>query len=58
MNYDLLVLDNAFLVHAPGIKRYNSKDDKKRLTYIRQNHKIYTSVLSNLLKKYGNHNRC
>ncbi|XP_046918930.2 beta-1,4-glucuronyltransferase 1 isoform X1 [Dermatophagoides farinae] len=58
MNYDLLILDNAFLVHAPGIKRYHPKDDQKRLVYIKYNHQIYTSTLAELRKKYGNKNYC
>lgn len=58
MNYDLLILDNAFLVHASGIKRYHPKDDQKRLVYIKYNHQIYTSTLAELRKKYGNKNYC
>ena len=58
MNYDLLVLDNAFLVHAPGIKHYSVKSDAKRLPYIYANQKIYTALLVQLRKKYGTANNC
>ncbi|KPM02765.1 N-acetyllactosaminide beta-1,3-N-acetylglucosaminyltransferase-like protein 1 [Sarcoptes scabiei] len=54
LNYQMMVLDNAFLVHAPGIKRYSVKDDRIRLEYIKQNQKIYTSVLADLRRKFSN----
>lgn len=56
--YDLLILDNAFLVHAPGIKYYHPKDDAKRMVFMRENHKVYTSIMANLRRKYGTKNDC
>ena len=58
MNYDMLILDNAFLVHAPGIKYHNQKDDKLRLPFIIQNQRVHSSLLTNLRKKYGTKNKC
>lgn len=52
MNYQILVLDNAFLVHAPGIKRISKSDDSKRLTFIKRNNAIYQSIMALLRKKY------
>ncbi|KAI1292338.1 Beta-1,4-glucuronyltransferase 1 [Halotydeus destructor] len=58
MNYDLLVLDNAFLVHAPGIKHIDAKDQKKRLPFIKRNNAVYNTILAKLRKKYGYKNNC
>jgi len=58
MNYDLLILDNAFLVHAPGIKFYSVKDDTQRLPFIKSNQKVHNLLLSQLGKKYGTKNKC
>ncbi|XP_074601557.1 beta-1,4-glucuronyltransferase 1-like [Brevipalpus obovatus] len=52
LNYDLLILDNAFLVHAPGIKRIDMKDQQKRLPFIKLNERTYKTIVSKLVKKY------
>lgn len=57
-NYDLLILDNAFLVHAPGIKFYSVKDDTKRLPFIKANQKVHNLLLAQLRHQYGTKNRC
>jgi len=54
MDYDLLILDNAFLCHAPGIKHIDPKDQKKRLPFIKKNNQIYDVAISKLRKKYKN----
>jgi hypothetical protein len=58
MNYDLAILDNAFLVHAPGIKHIDQKEEKKRLPFIKRNNMVYNTILSKLRKKYGTKNNC
>ena len=58
LNYDILVLDNAFLVHAPGIKYYHVKDDQARMKYILANQKVYTKNLSLMRRKYKSKNNC
>ncbi|XP_053203389.1 beta-1,4-glucuronyltransferase 1-like [Panonychus citri] len=52
LNYDLLILNNAYLVHAPGIKHIDHADDKKRLPFIKRNNQVYTTVISKLRRKY------
>ncbi|RZF43749.1 hypothetical protein LSTR_LSTR009172 [Laodelphax striatellus] len=42
-DYDLLVLDNAFLVHKPGIKRYT--DDPVRPQLEKQNYDLINNVI-------------
>ncbi len=39
MNYDFVILDNAFLVHAPGIKLYIHGVEDKTKPYIILNSK-------------------
>lgn len=51
--YSLLVLGNGFLVHAPGIKRVDKKDFRKRSRYVRKNHKLYISYKSKLRRQYS-----
>lgn len=60
LNYDLLILDNAFLVHAPGIKHIDPEDQKRRSPFIKRNNQVYTTVISKLRRKYGNkgNNQC
>jgi hypothetical protein len=58
MNYDLAVLDNAFLVHAPGIKRVTLDEEKKRAPFIVINDMVREKIRSNLKEKYGTKNHC
>ena len=58
MDYDILVLDNAFLVHAPGIKHIDEQDSSRRLKFIKRNNQVYNTILAKLRKKYGSHNAC
>ncbi len=58
MNYDLAILDNAFLVHAPGIKHIDRNEEKKRLPFIKHNNMVYNTILAKLRKKYGTKNNC
>ena len=50
--YHLFVLGNAFLVHAPGIKRLDQDDFRKRLDFIRRNNAIYDSTIAKLREQY------
>ncbi|XP_076311898.1 beta-1,4-glucuronyltransferase 1-like [Tachypleus tridentatus] len=58
LDYDICILDNAFLVHAPGIKTIKNMDQKKRLPYIRKNNAIHKEVLKNLKEKYEDNPKC
>lgn len=53
-DYNLLILGNAFLVHAPGIKRFDREDYKKRLKSIKENNLIYDASLLELKRKNSN----
>lgn len=63
MNYRLIILDGAFLVHAPGIKRKSIKslhDSTYNFihTQEKRNSRIYQSVTRKLLKQYPVNRRC
>lgn len=62
LNYRLVVLDGAFLVHTPGIKRKPIKVDKARLEFLRplerRNAKIYQRAIKRLLKRYPPNPKC
>lgn len=57
-NYDLLILDNAFLVHAPGIKHIDPQDQRRRLPFIKRNNQIYNTIIAKLRKRYNFKNNC
>lgn len=52
-DYYLLVLGNAFLVHAPGIKHMDRNETMKRLKYIRENNAIYDETIAKLREQYS-----
>ncbi|CAB3379391.1 Hypothetical predicted protein [Cloeon dipterum] len=58
--YKFVILDRAFLVHSPGIKRKSSPVVSKwRKPHEQRNMKLYISITQNLLKQYKNPNqRC
>ncbi|XP_023223775.1 beta-1,4-glucuronyltransferase 1-like [Centruroides sculpturatus] len=60
MGYDVFILNNAFLVHAPGIKMGASvrTDHKRRIKYVKENNKIHETILNTLRKKYENRYHC
>ncbi|XP_011305769.1 beta-1,4-glucuronyltransferase 1-like [Fopius arisanus] len=64
MDYRLIILDGAFLIHTPGIKRKPSRVRKKEsqktleLTQEKRNARIYQSVTRELLKQYPANRRC
>ncbi|XP_015514841.2 beta-1,4-glucuronyltransferase 1 [Neodiprion lecontei] len=62
LSYRLVVLDGAFLVHAPGVKRRPTSIDNRREAwrrpYERRNSRIYQSVVRRLQKQYPANPRC
>lgn len=52
-DYYLLVLGNAFLVHAPGIKHIDKRDTIKRWKYIKENNAIYDETIAKLREQYS-----
>ncbi|OXU17931.1 hypothetical protein TSAR_012079 [Trichomalopsis sarcophagae] len=61
MNYRLIILDGAFLVHTPGIKQLPQQQpqvSERQRAYERQNARIYQRVTRRLLKQYPANRRC
>jgi len=56
LNYRLVVLDGAFLVHTPGIKRKARKINVATQEFFRpherKNARIYQRVIKHLIKRY------
>eukprot|EP00095_Tigriopus_kingsejongensis_P011300 maker-scaffold14_size734282-snap-gene-3.18 protein:Tk11300 transcript:maker-scaffold14_size734282-snap-gene-3.18-mRNA-1 annotation:"n-acetyllactosaminide beta- -n-acetylglucosaminyltransferase-like" len=61
-NYKFVILDNAFLVHKPGIKVKTSDDGTKqepwRLKFVARNSQVYETLMRDLSKKYGDLSTC
>ncbi|XP_014614590.1 PREDICTED: beta-1,4-glucuronyltransferase 1-like isoform X2 [Polistes canadensis] len=62
LNYRLVVLDGAFLVHTPGIKRKPKSVSVARQEFLRlhekRNAKLYQRVVKRLLAQYPNNRKC
>ncbi|XP_018362596.1 PREDICTED: beta-1,4-glucuronyltransferase 1-like isoform X2 [Trachymyrmex cornetzi] len=62
LNYRLVVLDGAFLVHTPGIKRKTHKINAATQEFFRsherRNARIYQRVIKRLIKRYPINRRC
>ncbi|XP_025158248.1 beta-1,4-glucuronyltransferase 1 isoform X2 [Harpegnathos saltator] len=62
LNYRLVVLDGAFLVHTPGIKRKARKISVATQEFFRpherRNARIYQRVIKRLIKQYPINRRC
>ncbi|XP_066594015.1 beta-1,4-glucuronyltransferase 1-like [Prorops nasuta] len=62
LNYRLVVLDGAFLVHTPGIKRKSQKTNSRRQEFLhpqeKRNAKIYQRTIKRLLNQYPLNRRC
>ncbi|KAG5317098.1 B4GA1 glucuronyltransferase, partial [Acromyrmex heyeri] len=62
LNYRLVVLDGAFLVHTPGIKRkarkINTAIQEFFRSHERRNARIYQHVIKRLIKRYPINRRC
>ncbi|KAH7959808.1 hypothetical protein HPB49_013969 [Dermacentor silvarum] len=50
--YDFHILDNAFLVHAPGIKYVNASDGKSRTPFMGKNKVRYALIMKYLRSRY------
>ncbi|KAG8185499.1 hypothetical protein JTE90_019756 [Oedothorax gibbosus] len=58
MDYDFYVLDNAFLVHAPGIKTLSNLDQRRRAPFMYKNNAVHNKLLAQMKKKYGSRKGC
>lgn len=57
LNYDFMVLDNAFLTHKPGIKKI--KVQKQKYQQLIDNSKIVMrDIKEELIRMYGNNGKC
>ncbi|GBP77927.1 hypothetical protein EVAR_26537_1 [Eumeta japonica] len=56
-NYDFMILNNAFLIHKPGIKHYR-KNAKRDTIAGRQNKFIQQVIVPELKKLYGVKHGC
>ncbi|XP_064459995.1 beta-1,4-glucuronyltransferase 1-like [Ornithodoros turicata] len=52
MGYDFNIIDNAFLVHAPGIKTIVASEVKRRRAFVKVNCIYQTRLMKELKKKY------
>jgi N-acetyllactosaminide beta-1,3-N-acetylglucosaminyltransferase len=57
MDYDYMILDNAFLVHKPGIKPPKKKK-KKPDRAVRKQNRIYKKIAAELDKVYEKRDGC
>lgn len=52
-NYKFVILDGAYLVHWPGMKKTKTTvGESWRLNFIKQNSEAYQKILKNLTSKY------
>ncbi|XP_035219660.1 beta-1,4-glucuronyltransferase 1-like [Stegodyphus dumicola] len=58
MDYDFHIIQNAFLVHAPGINIYNVSEAKLKSKYMWENQKLMSVIKNNLIKKFGHKKDC
>ncbi|GIY52593.1 beta-1,4-glucuronyltransferase 1 [Caerostris extrusa] len=56
--YDFHIVENAFLVHSPGINVYNASKEKYRTKYQHKNNKWMSVIKKDLGKKYGHNKDC
>lgn len=50
--YDFHILDNAFLVHAPGIKTIIAKEERRRVPFVKVNNAHHARLMNSLKAKY------
>ncbi|XP_075539340.1 beta-1,4-glucuronyltransferase 1-like [Dermacentor variabilis] len=50
--YDFHILDNAFLVHAPGIKHSSGRDNKRINPFVRKNNARHARATKRLRSRY------
>ncbi|KAJ0181064.1 hypothetical protein K1T71_003149 [Dendrolimus kikuchii] len=56
-DYDFMILNNAFLIHKPGIKHYK-KDPKRESIAGKQSSFVKNVIMPELKKLYGNRSGC
>ena len=59
LDYRFAILDTAYLIHKPGIKRkklhtVQSADEKWRTPFVKANDKVYVQLMRDFKTKYGN----
>uniref|UniRef100_A0A1E1XPP9 Putative glycosyltransferase n=2 Tax=Amblyomma TaxID=6942 RepID=A0A1E1XPP9_AMBSC len=50
--YDFHILDNAFLVHAPGIKTIIASEERRRVPYVKVNNAHHARIMNSLKSRY------
>lgn len=59
MDYDFMVLDNAFLIHRPGIKTVKNNPTKPQQKLVNETNKFIASVIKpDIKKKVGDRKGC
>lgn len=58
IGYKFVILDGAFLVHWPGIKRKSKHKEKWRIPYEQENVRQYNKILKQLSAKYNVNSHC
>lgn len=53
LDYDIVILDNGFIVHAPGIKQLDPEDSQRRAPFLALNRPLYEEALWSLRLLYG-----
>ncbi|XP_076344409.1 beta-1,4-glucuronyltransferase 1-like isoform X2 [Tachypleus tridentatus] len=53
LDYDLHILDDAFLVHAPGIKRFDKDYHSLRRPFMANNRRVFRKIVEKLQQKYN-----
>ena len=57
LDYDFMILDNAFIVHKPGIKK-KPRNMKKAKRPVRKQNRILQKISRQITKKYGTRKGC
>lgn len=60
MEYKFVILDGAFLIHWPGIKKKHNQQNEEqwRVPFKKQNSNEYNKILMNLLSRYDAKTEC
>ena len=58
MDYDFMILDNAFLIHHPGVKTYESNAKAKKNKKVYEKRERAKIIISDLDKIYGAREGC
>lgn len=58
LDYDYIVLDNAFLIHKPGIKKHKTQLMKYMKEVGRTNRLMSSTIKPQIISMYGKRNGC